>query len=334
MVSFTLNGLNNTVTNVTGFVATTAATENTVDAPELDLQMTASAWNTVFSFGEKIFHTYSAELPDLVHNVDSSTLGTKNLTAGTGNKILQEPEETEQTIADDVIRWWIYKITGVRNQDILYSNIGTINGAIDALLVGTTSTDLVYKLKASLDNADNLTETNTTTANLSRQLQLLTLSGAPDRLGNESGEMYNSANLLSNLVGDLTSVTSGDPDAVLTSGFTLSDNGSSVTEDAVIGSVTIRGGKIVGVVFSTAGAGYAVGDVITITHASINSGTGVTYTLVAGDLDNNGGFTNGLYNFLFSAGDTLTFQVSIGPNTTNAISGPTSKNYAIKITMA
>ena len=329
MVSFTLNGLNNTVTNVTGFVATTAATENAVDAPELDLTMAASAWNTVFSFGEKIFHTYSAELPDLVHTGDSSTLGTKNLTAGTNNKILQEPEETNQTIAHDAIRWWIYGITGVRNQDILYSNIGIINDSIDALLVGTTSTDLVHKLKASLDSADNLTETNTTTANLSRQLQLLTLSSAPDRLGNASGEMYNAANLLSNLVGDLTSVTSGDSDAVLTSGFTLSATGSG--SSAVIGSVTIRGGKIVGVVFSTAGAGYAVGDIITIAHENINGGTGVTYTLVAGDLDNNGGFTNGLYNFLFSAGDTLTFQVTIVPDTT--ISGPTSKNYAIKITM-
>tara|TARA_B110000881_G_scaffold219827_1_gene242795 strand:- start:702 stop:1700 length:999 start_codon:yes stop_codon:yes gene_type:complete len=331
MVSFTLNGLSATITNATDFVATTAAAVTALDAPELDLTMSASAWNTVFSFGEATYHTYSAELPVLVHATDNKTLATKELTSGTGNKALQEPEETSHTLSEDVVRHFIFKITGARNQSSLYSNISTVTDDIDALLIGTGASSLAYNLKASLDSADGKTDSDTTGDNLGRQLKLLTLSGAPTRLeGEAAGDIYHASNLLSNLVGDLTGVTSGDTDAVLTTGFTLT--GGTGT-GAVIGSVTIRGGKIVGVVFSTAGSGYVATDVLSITHEDINSGTAVTYTLVGGDLDNDGGFTNGLYNFLFSANDILNFQITIAPLSGSAYSNQASKTYAIKITM-
>jgi hypothetical protein len=302
--------------------------------PTLELTMNKNEWNNVFAFGTNIYRTYSSQLPILDNNDDTKTLATKDLNP---TNITVEPEEINQTIADNVIRTWVKQITGVYNQTSLYSNIATINSQIDTLITGngTDENHLVYKLKQKLNDANGLTDATTTANNITRHLktQLESDSDSSIRFTSNVGKMYHTDNILSNLVGDLSGVTSGDTDAVLTSGFTLSDNGSSVTEDAVIGSVTIRGGKIVGVVFSTAGAGYAVGDVISITHASINSGTAVTYTLVAGDLDNNGGFANNMYNFLFESGDSIIFQLSVAPYGIGNYPNQTSKNYAIKITM-
>ena len=277
--------------------------------PTLDLTMNKNEWNKVFAFGTNIYRTYSSQLPILDNNDDTKTLATKDLNP---TNITVEPEEINQTIADNVIRTWVKQITGVYNQTSLYSNIATINSQIDTLITGngTDEDHLVYKLKQTLNNANGLTDATTTANNITRHLktQLESDSDSSIRFTSNVGKMYHTDNILSNLVGDLSGVTSGDTDAVLTSGFTLSATGSGT--GAVIGSVTIRGGKIVGVVFSTTGSGYAVSDVLSITHADINSGTAVTYTLTTGDVDNNGGFANNMYNFLFESGDSIIFQLN------------------------
>jgi hypothetical protein len=75
---------------------------------------------------------------------------------------------------------------------------------------------------------------------------------------------------------------------------------------------------------------------IVLTLGSTDIGTvtfSATYTLVAGDLDALGGFSNNLYNFTFEANDTLTFQVTVAPKSDAANAGQTSINYAAKITM-
>ena len=98
--------------------------------PTLDLTMNINEWNKVFAFGTNIYRTYSSQLPILDNNDDGKTLATEDLTA---TNIIVEPEETDQTIADNVIRTWVKQITGVYNQTGLYSNIATINSEIDTL---------------------------------------------------------------------------------------------------------------------------------------------------------------------------------------------------------
>lgn len=346
MVHFILNGLNQTLQVVTDFTEVSAANESAIDAPVLDLTMTAASFNTLFAFGENIYHTYSGEFPALVHTGDSSTLATKNVTSGSGNAALQEPEETDQTIASDTIRHFVYQITGARNQTGLYANIAAVNTEIDNLLIltngatGGSATQLPLKLQHTIGQANNLTDTTNTAANLARQLKLLV--GASRLV---VGELYATSNILSNLVGDLSGVNGAVnyTDGVYTTGgsgnagktFSMTTTGSG--ETAAISSVTIRDNNVVGVVFSNAGTGYAAGDTVTITTDIVSTGSGVAmtaYTLVAGDIANGGALSNKLYNFLFKASDTLSFQVGVNPKSGSDFANQTTKNYKIKITMS
>lgn len=364
MVNFVLSGLNANVaqTSTNALTTVTAATETESIGPVLNLTIPAAEWNKVFSIGDNIYHTYSGVLPTLDNNSDSTTLATKNLTdPGTGaaedeedGVKLQEPEETAQTIADDCIRAFIFKITDTRGQQGLYSNIADLNTEIDTLLTSTAgtpaadSTTLINKLKWSILSANGLTDSTTTVANLSRQLKLLCLASDSSRLTADSAtDMYHANNILSNLVGDLSGVsgstsytdgtytqgTSNIDIAVSSANGTASGTGTS----AAISTITIRDNKVVGVTFSNVGSGYKVGNILTIsTNILAGSGDKVamanTYTLVAGDLDNAGGFTNKLFNFLFEANDTLSFQLTITPHTTPT--QPVAKVYNIKITMS
>tara|TARA_B100001063_G_scaffold37869_2_gene31443 strand:- start:22728 stop:24092 length:1365 start_codon:yes stop_codon:yes gene_type:complete len=452
MVLFTLNELNDTVTNTTGFVVQGPVTENPITAaPILDLSMSITDWNKVFAIGDNIYHTYSGVLPELKHKVNlagtmptisanatdgtytsgytlatttgsgsggvissitvsgngtdavtsvifgtagsgyavgntititgnfgngseslgvytivaadlnsaggfisGSTLGTKDLTdPGTGNAEdeedgtkLQEPNETDQTIASDAIRSFIYGITGARGQDGLYSNVATINALIDTLLTRPTTdgssanTDLVHKLKAKIDTADAMTDTTATAANLARQLKLICLAGDADRLGNGANEIYHTGNILSNLVGELDGLATGLTDGTYTHGtnsvtITLATTGGNAVTSAASGiSMIVRGGRVAGVKFTTVGEGYQVGQTLTFTTNISGSSVAMNaYTIVAGDIDNDGAFTNNLYNFLFEATDTLNFQLSVAPLASGAIGGQTTKNFHIKITM-
>ena len=288
--------------------------------------------------------------------ISGSTLETKDITdpgdgaastAADGVK-LQEPEETDQTIAADAIRSFIFGITNSRGQQGLYSNISTINAEIDTLLTtdGNTpaadATLLVNKLKYSIQQANGDTDSNNDVGNLSRQLKLLCLAGDATRLTDDTAtDMYASTNVLSNIVGDLSSV-SGEVtyvDGIYTHGtgsksFSFVKSGNPAATAAVIDKITIRNGKVAGVTFSDAGAGYAAGETLTITTNILTTTANVAmtaYTLVAGDLDADGAFNNKLHNFLFEAGDSLSFQVAINPK--NTPSNQENKNYNIKVTM-
>lgn len=299
--------------------------------PTLDLTMNINEWNKVFAFGTNIYRTYSSQLPILDNNDDVKTLATEDLTA---INIIVEPEETNQTIADNVIRTWVKQIHGVANQTSLYSNIATINSEIDTLLTGNDSNEyqLVYKLKEKLDSANGLTDTNTTVTNISRELKTLLEadSSSTDRLSSNSGKIYHVDNILSNLVGDLSNIVSGQTNGTYTTSNNISFSNTGNGSGGVLSSITILGGEIVGIKFSSAGSNYAVGDVLTFNAIGVTFSN--TYTLVAGDIDNNGGFSNNLYYFLFESGDSIIFQLTINP--TNTIPNITSKNYAIKITMS
>ena len=299
--------------------------------PTLDITMNINEWNKVFAFGTNIYRTYSSQLPILDNNDDAKTLATEDLTA---TNIIVEPEETNQTIADNVIRTWVKQIHGVANQTILYSNIATINSEIDTLLTGddTDENHLVYKLKESLDSANGLTDSNTTVTNICRNLKTMLEadSSSSSRLSSNSGKIYHVDNILSNLVGDLSNIVSGQTNGTYTSSNNISFSNTGNGSGGVLSSITILGGEIVGIKFSSAGSNYAVGDVLTFSATGVTFSN--TYTLVAGDIDNNGGFSNNLYYFLFESGDSIIFQLTIIPPTvpTNI----TSKNYAIKITMS
>jgi hypothetical protein len=298
--------------------------------PTLKLTMNASEWNKVFAFGTNIYRTYSSQLPILDNHANSETLATEDLDE---TNIIIEPEETDQTIADNVIRTWVKQITGVQNQTSLFSNIAIINAHLDTLLTssGNDETHLVYKLKASLDNANGLTDQNTDVNNIPRDLktQLAADSGSANRLTTNTGQIYHTDNILSNLVGDLSGIATVDSDGTYTSNLSFVYSGTATTV-ATLSHVTIRGGKLAGVRFSSAGSGYTVGQTITIT----NDGTSYTaYTLIAGDLDNNNGFTNNLYNFLFISEDSITFQLTMAPKGNSTFPNQISKNYAIKIVM-
>ena len=298
--------------------------------PTLKLTMNASEWNKVFAFGTNIYRTYSSQLPILDNHANSETLATEDLDE---TNIIIEPEETDQTIADNVIRTWVKQITGVQNQTSLFSNIAIINSDLDTLLTssGNDETHLVYKLKASLDTANGLTDHNTDVNNIPRDLktQLAADSGSANRLTTNTGQIYHTDNILSNLVGDLSGIATVDSDGTYTSNLSFVYSGTATTV-ATLSHVTIRGGKLAGVRFSSAGSGYTVGQTITIT----NDGTSYTaYTLIAGDLDNNNGFTNNLYNFIFISEDSITFQLTMAPKGNSTFPNQISKNYAIKIVM-
>jgi len=298
--------------------------------PTLKLTMNASEWNKVFAFGTNIYRTYSSQLPILDNHANSETLATEDLDE---TNIIIEPEETDQTIADNVIRTWVKQITGVQNQTSLFSNIAIINSDLDTLLTSSENdeTHLVYKLKASLDTANGLTDQNTDVNNIPRDLktQLAADSGSANRLTTNTGQIYHTDNILSNLVGDLSGIATVDSDGTYTSNLSFVYSGTATTV-ATLSHVTIRGGKLAGVRFSSAGSGYTVGQTITIT----NDGTSYTaYTLIAGDLDNNNGFTNNLYNFLFISEDSITFQLTMAPKGNSTFPNQISKNYAIKIVM-
>lgn len=298
--------------------------------PTLKLTMNASEWNKVFAFGTNIYRTYSSQLPILDNHTNSETLATEDLDE---TNIIIEPEETDQTIADNVIRTWVKQITGVQNQTSLFSNIAIINSDLDTLLTSSENdeTHLVYKLKASLDTANGLTDQNTDVNNIPRDLktQLAADSGSANRLTTNTGQIYHTDNILSNLVGDLSGIATVDSDGTYTSNLSFVYSGTATTV-ATLSHVTIRGGKLAGVRFSSAGSGYTVGQTITIT----NDGTSYTaYTLIAGDLDNNNGFTNNLYNFLFISEDSITFQLTMAPKGNSTFPNQISKNYAIKIVM-
>ena len=298
--------------------------------PTLDITMNINEWNKVFAFGTNIYRTYSSQLPILDNNDDAKTLATEDLTA---TNIIVEPEETDQTIADNVIRTWVKQIHGVSDQTSLYSNIAIINSELDTLLTGNDSNEyqLVYKLKESLDSANGLTDTHTTVTNICRNLKTLLEadSSSTDRLSSNIGKIYHTDNILSNLVGDLSNIVSGQTNGTYTSNDNIAFSSTGNGSGGILSSITILGGEIVGIKFGSAGSNYAIGDVLTFTASGITFSN--TYTLVGGDLDN-GGFSNNLYYFLFESGDSIIFQLTINP--TNTPSNQTSKNYAIKITMS
>ena len=286
--------------------------------------------------------------------ISGSTLATKDLTdPETGNADdhddgtkLQEPNETDQTIASDALRSFIYGITGARGQDGLYSNVATINALIDTLLTRPTTdgnsanTDLVHKLKAKIDTADAMTDSNAAATNLARQLKLICLAGDADRLGNETNEIYHSDNILSNIAGELDGLATDLTDGTYTHDTNsvsielATTGGNAVTSVASGISMIVRGGRVAGVKFTTAGEGYQVGQTLTFTTNISGSSVAMNaYTIVAGDLDNDGAFTNNLYNFLFEETDTLNFQLSVAPLASGAIGGQSTKNFHIKITM-
>ncbi len=242
---------------------------------------------------------------------------------------LQESEETEQTIADDTIRHFMYGITGNYNQQGSFSNLETINTTIDNLLTGTAALTLIAKLKTSILGADLETDADTDTGNLSRQLFLQLSSGEPARLTTNTYQQYHNDNVLSNLVGDLSGIASTTGTYTTADSINVATTGSGTGQ--VVESITVRDSKVVGVKFSKPGRGHAVADTLTFTATGVTFSA--TYSLVAGDIDSAGGLSNNLHNFLFEAGDTLTFQCTVAPNGSATNSGQTSINYAIKVTM-
>ena len=350
--------------------------------------------------------------------INRRSLATVELSTPAGTA-LQEPEEVGQTIADDAIRHFMYGITGNYNQQGTFSNIETINTTLDTLLTGTGGSTLDAALKTSIAAANGDTDANTDIGNLSRQLMLQVSSGEAARLTSNAFGQYHDDNVLSNFVGDLSSITSTTGTYTTADGIAATTDGSGSGEE--LESIIVRDSKVVGVKFSKPGSGHSVGDVITLTGSGLKAGTyngtvtttpsdmgagtytdvaltggtagtgakativvadattitsitittpgsgyangetitlatnavggsnsivltlatsdigtvtfGATYTLVAGDLDADGGFSNNLYNFTFEANDTLTFQITVAPKSDAANAGQTSINYAAKITM-
>ena len=355
------------------------------------------------------------------------TLATNKLQTPAGTS-LRESEETEQTIADDAIRHFLFGITGSYNQQGTFSNLETVNTTIDNLLTGTAALTLVAKLKASILAANGDTDSTTDTGNLSRQLFLQLSSGEAARLSTNTYQQYHNDNVLSNLVGDLSGITSTSGTYTTADGIaaTFAAGGAASTGSGeLLESITVRDGKLVGVKFSkpgknflaantvtltgsglkaaaftvdnasvsgltngtaatytdvaltggttsgtgakatvvvadattitsititTPGKGYANGDTVTLAAGTLGGSSDVvtltlvtadigtvtfstTYALVAGDIDSAGGLSNNLHNFLFEAGDTLTFQCTVSPKADATNSGQTSINYAIKVTM-
>ena len=206
--------------------------------------------------------------------INKRTLATVELSTPAGTA-LREPEEVEQTIADDAIRHFMFGITGNYNQQGTFSNLETINKTIDDLLTGTGGLTLDALLKASILTANSDTDAETDIGNLSRQLLLQVSSGEPSRLTNNAFGQYHSDNILSNFVGVLTGIIS------TTGTYTTAADGIAATTNASgtgeeLESITVRDDKVVGVKFSKPGSGHVAGDVITLT------GTGLKATTYAG----------------------------------------------------
>jgi len=261
-----------------------------------------------------------------------TTTATKNLT----DNITIESGDTDQTIPAYTIRKWALDIFGVENKSGSFSNVDLVTTELQGLLTGTASTDLHDKIQAQLTTANNNNESNTTVANVSRQLYLQLLdSASSSRLASGSGNIYVDSNIVSNLFGTLPANSNSIANGTHTSNLSLANTSvaSTPSQDAVASSVTIAGGVVTAIKFSTAGAGYTADDTITI---SINSVALGAYTVVANDLDSSDGFGNNIYNFLFKTNDTLSFQVTMQPDSTELSitdNEPTDQDYTIKVTM-
>jgi hypothetical protein len=368
--------------------------------------------------GKTIAKASGADYHDASTRINKRTLATVELSTPAGTT-LQEPEEVEQTIADDAIRHFLFGITGNYNQQESFSNIETINTTIDTLLTGTVGSTLDAKLKTSIADANSDTDADTDIGNLARQLMLQVQSDAA-RLTNNAFGQYHDDNVLSNFVGDLSGITSTTGTYTTADGIAATTDGYGSHEE--LESIVVRDGKVAGVKFSKPGYGHMAGEKITLTGSGLKAGTyngtvtttptdmvagtytdvtltggtagtgakatvivggetsitsitittpgsgyangetitlaadavggatsivltlatsdigtvafsSTTYTLVQGDLDADGGFSNNLYNFTFEANDTLTFQVTVAPKADAPNAGQTSINYAAKITM-
>jgi hypothetical protein len=261
-----------------------------------------------------------------------TTMATTNLAAN----ITIESGDTDQTIPAYTIRKWALDIFGVENKASSFSNVDSVTTALQGLLTGTASTDLHDKIQAQLTIANNNNESNTTVANVSRQLYLQLLeSDSSSRLASGLGNIYVDSNIVSNLFGTLPTNSNSIANGTHTSNLSLANTSvaSTPSQDAVASSVTIAGGVVTAIKLSTAGAGYTAGDTITI---SINSVALGAYTVVANDLDSSDGFGNNIYNFLFKTNDTLSFQVTMQPHSTELSitdNEPTDQDYTIKVTM-
>jgi hypothetical protein len=261
-----------------------------------------------------------------------TTMATTNLAAN----ITIESGDTDQTIPAYTIRKWALDIFGVENKASSFSNVDSVTTELQGLLTGTASTDLHNKIQAQLTIANNNNGSNTTVANVSRQLYLQLLdSASSSRLASGSGNIYVDSNIVSNLFGTLPANSNSIANGTHTSNLSLANTSvaSTPSQDAVASSVTIAGGVVTAIKFSTAGAGYTAGDTITI---SINSVALGAYTVVANDLDSSDGFGNNIYNFLFKTNDTLSFQVTMQPHSTElsiTVHEPTDQDYTIKVTM-
>jgi len=227
--------------------------------------------------------------------INKRTLATVELSTPAGTA-LREPEEFEQTIADDAIRHFMFGITGNYNQQGTFSNLETINNTIDDLLTGTGGSTLDALLKASILAANSDTDANTDIGNLSRQLLLQVSSGESSRLTNNAFGQYHSDNILSNLVGVLTGITSTTGTYTTADGIAATfANGSAASTgtNAELESITVRDDKVVGVKFSKPGKDYLTGNTLTLsstgldpvayagTVSALTNGAAATYTDVA-----------------------------------------------------
>jgi hypothetical protein len=261
-----------------------------------------------------------------------TTMATTNLAAN----ITIESGDTDQSIPAYTIRKWALDIFGVENKSGSFSNVDIVTTALQGLLTGTASTDLHDKIQAQLTTANNNNESATTVANVSRQLYLQLLdSVSSSRLASGSGNIYVDANIVSNLFGTLPVNSNSIANGTYTSSLSLANTSvaSTPSTNAVASSVTIAGDVVTAVKLSTAGAGYTAGDTITI---SINSVALGAYTVVANDLDSSDGFGNKIYNFLFETNDTLSFQVTMQPESTDLSitdNEPSNQAYTLKVTM-
>lgn len=149
----------------------------------------------------------------------------------------------------------------------------------------------------------------------------------------ELTETVGDVTALSTVVGALTgSITINSTDATnqaaAATAFTATGNGTGA-----LFNVTIAGSVVTVVTATTAGTGYAVGDVITFATSAIGGSTAVTVTLVANDFFNNninvGSYllpVNKLQSIVQSAATTTTVTSVDGAYAiTHAASSPATK---------
>jgi len=198
--------------------------------------------------------------------INKRTLAIQKLATPAGT-VLQEPEETRQTIADDAIRHFLFGITGSYNQQTAFSNLENINTTIDDLLTAPGGLGLDAKLTTSILNANGNTDATTTIGNLTRQLFLQLSNIEPARLTNNAFGQYNNDNILSNLLGSLSGITSTTGTYTTANGISATFNGTGLGSE--LESITVRNNKVVGVKFTKPGNGYAASDTITFTGSGL-----------------------------------------------------------------